>query len=48
MTIQIGIVLILLVVALVLFSLERIPLEVVAILLVMSLVIWLVPKFWPF
>lgn len=39
MTIQIGIVLILLVVALVLFSLERIPLEVVAILLVMSLVL---------
>src|SRR5688500_12528324 len=39
MTIQIGIILGLLVVALVLFSTERIPIEVVAILLVMALVI---------
>lgn len=39
MTMQIGIVLILLVVALVLFSIERIPIEVVAILLVMALVL---------
>ena len=39
MTAQIGIVLALLLVALVLFSLERIPLEVVAILLVMALVL---------
>lgn len=39
MTIQIGIVLTLLVVALVLFSLERIPIEVVALLLVMALVL---------
>ena len=39
MTVQIGIVLALLVVALVLFSLERIPIEVVAILLVMALVL---------
>lgn len=39
MTIQIGIVLTLLVVALVLFSLERIPIEVVAIMLVMALVL---------
>ncbi len=39
MTFQIGIVLALLLVALVLFSLERIPIEVVAILLVMALVI---------
>ena len=39
MTIQIGIVLSLLVVALILFSLERIPIEVVAILLVMTLVL---------
>ena len=39
MTIQIGIVLALLVIALVLFSTERIPIEVVAILLVMALVV---------
>src|SRR5687767_5215860 len=39
MTIQIGIVLALLLAALVLFSTERIPIEVVAILLVMALVI---------
>lgn len=39
MTIQIGIVLTLLLVALVLFSTERIPIEVVSILLVMALVI---------
>jgi di/tricarboxylate transporter len=39
MTVQIGIVLALLVIALVLFSLERIPIEVVAILLVMALVL---------
>jgi len=39
MTIQIGIVLSLLLVALVLFSTERIPIEVVAILLVMALVL---------
>ena len=39
MTIQIGIVLALLVVALVLFSTERIPIEVVSILLVMALVL---------
>ena len=39
MTVQIGIVLALLLVALVLFSLERIPIEVVAILLVMALVL---------
>jgi di/tricarboxylate transporter len=39
MTIQIGTVLALLVVALVLFSLERIPIEVVALLLVMALVL---------
>lgn len=39
MTIQIGIVLTLLFIALVLFSLERIPIEVVAILLVMALVL---------
>jgi di/tricarboxylate transporter len=39
MTMQIGIVLALLVVALVLFSIERIPIEVVAILLVMALVL---------
>jgi di/tricarboxylate transporter len=39
MTVQIGIVLALLFVALVLFSLERIPIEVVAILLVMALVL---------
>ncbi len=39
MTVQIGIVLALLVVALVLFGLERIPIEVVAILLVMALVL---------
>jgi di/tricarboxylate transporter len=39
MTIQIGIVLALLLVALVLFSTERIPIEIVAILLVMGLVI---------
>lgn len=39
MTIQIGIVLALLVIALVLFSIERIPIEVVAILLVMALVV---------
>jgi len=38
-TIQIGIVLALLVIALVLFSTERIPIEVVAILLVMALVV---------
>jgi di/tricarboxylate transporter len=39
MTIQIAIVLTLLVIALVLFSIERIPIEVVAILLVMALVL---------
>jgi len=39
MTVQIGIVLALLFVALVLFSLERIPIEVVAVLLVMALVV---------
>ena len=39
MTIQIGVVLTLLVVALVLFSIERIPIEVVALLLVMALVL---------
>ena len=39
MTVQIGIVLSLLFVALVLFSLERIPIEVVAVLLVMALVL---------
>lgn len=39
MTVQIGIVLALLLVALVLFGLERIPIEVVAILLVMALVL---------
>lgn len=39
MTVQIGIVLALLLVALVLFSTERIPIEVVAILLVMALVL---------
>ena len=39
MTIQIGTVLALLVVALILFSLERIPIEVVALLLVMALVL---------
>lgn len=39
MTVQIGVVLALLFVALVLFSLERIPIEVVAILLVMALVL---------
>ncbi len=39
MTTQIAIVLALLIVALVLFSLERIPIEVVAILLVMALVL---------
>src|SRR5688572_31132004 len=39
MTIQIAIVLTLLVVALVLFSLERIPIEIVALLLVMALVL---------
>jgi di/tricarboxylate transporter len=39
MTVQIGIVLFLLFVALVLFSLERIPIEVVAVLLVMALVL---------
>ena len=39
MTIQIGTVLALLLVALVLFSLERIPIEIVAILLVMALVL---------
>ena len=39
MTVQIGIVLALLLVALVLFGLERIPIEIVAILLVMALVL---------
>lgn len=39
MTVQIGIVLALLLVALVLFSLERIPIEIVALLLVMALVL---------
>lgn len=39
MTPQIAIVLVLLVVALVLFSLERIPIEVVSLLLVMALVL---------